>query len=77
MNISISNGGLILISLIAISVFVFDFKSSIYGEKIKIKFLEKIRDEKKFKNLHLLKKQLIKDKITSIKIIEKNEKIRN
>ena len=58
-------------------VHIFDFKSNIYDEKIKIKFLEKIRDEKKFKNLHLLKKQLIKDKITSIKIIEKNEKIRN
>ena len=58
-------------------VHIFDFKSNIYDEKIKIKFLEKIRDEKKFKNLQLLKKQLIKDKITSIKIIKKNEKIRN
>ena len=58
-------------------VHIFDFKSNIYDEKIKIEFLEKIRDEKKFKNLHLLKKQLIKDKITSIKIIEKNEKNRN
>ena len=58
-------------------VHIFDFKSNIYDEKIKIKFLEKIRDEKKFKNLQLLKKQLIKDKITSIKIIEKNEKNRN
>jgi riboflavin kinase/FMN adenylyltransferase len=58
-------------------VHIFDFKSNIYDEKIKVKFLEKIRDEKKFKNLHLLKEQLIKDKITSIKIIEKNEKIRN
>lgn len=33
-----------------IEVFIFDFDSVIYGKKLKVEFLERIRDEKKFKN---------------------------
>ncbi|PKL92786.1 MAG: hypothetical protein CVV21_00115 [Candidatus Goldiibacteriota bacterium HGW-Goldbacteria-1] len=33
-----------------IEVFIFDFDSVIYGKKLKVEFLEHIRDEKKFKN---------------------------
>ena len=52
-------------------VHIFDFNSNIYNKKIKIEFIEKIRDEKKFKNLAELKNQLKKDKIQTIKIINK------
>jgi riboflavin kinase/FMN adenylyltransferase len=33
-----------------IEIFIFDFDSVIYGKKLKVEFLERIRDEKKFKN---------------------------
>jgi riboflavin kinase / FMN adenylyltransferase len=52
-------------------VHIFDFNSNIYNKKIKIEFIEKIRNEKKFKNLTELKNQLKKDKIQTIKIINK------
>jgi riboflavin kinase/FMN adenylyltransferase len=52
-------------------VHIFDFNSNIYNKKIKIEFIEKIRSEKKFKNLAELKNQLKKDKIQTIKIINK------
>lgn len=39
-------------------VFLFDFNKNIYGDKIKIRFLKKIRLEQKFKNKDLLIKQL-------------------
>ena len=52
-------------------VHIFDFNSNIYNKKIKIEFIEKIRNEKKFKNLAELKNQLKKDKIQTIKIINK------
>ena len=51
-------------------VHIFDFNSNIYNQKVKIEFVEKIREEKKFENLKELKNQLEKDKIQSIKIIK-------
>lgn len=38
-----------------------DFSGDIYGEKIEVTFLEKIRDEHRFKNTDELKKQIEKD----------------
>jgi|TARA_B110000263_G_scaffold163193_1_gene142060 riboflavin kinase/FMN adenylyltransferase len=52
-------------------VHIFDFNSNIYNQKVKIEFVEKIREEKKFENLKELKNQLEKDKIQSIKIINR------
>ena len=40
---------------------------------MKIFFLKRIRDERKFKNLDDLSKQLKKDKLETIKIIENEE----
>lgn len=45
-----------------LEVHILDFNEDIYGEKIQIQFLEKIRDEKKFNNLDELKAQIEKDK---------------
>ena len=41
-----------------IEVHIFDFNKDIYNQNIKIEFSERIRGEKKFKNLYTLKKQL-------------------
>jgi len=41
---------------------IIDFDGDIYGEEIKIRFLEKIRDEIKFESIDALKNQIEKDK---------------
>ncbi len=48
---------------------LFDSEKNIYGEMMKIYFVKRIRDEKKFKNLDDLSHQLKKDKLKTIKII--------
>ena len=45
-----------------IEVNIFKFSKDIYNNKISINFIKRIRNEKKFKNLNELKKQLIIDK---------------
>ncbi len=53
-------------------VHFFDMSSNdIYGMLIVVEFLERIRDEKRFSNPEELKKQLIRDKDTCIKLMEK------
>lgn len=54
----------------SIEVHLFDFNKSIYDKEIKISFLERIRDERKFDSLEDLKIQLEKDKTLSIEKIE-------
>jgi len=44
-----------------LEVNIFDFKKEIYGKRIKVEFVKKIRDEKKFNSLDDLKKQIAKD----------------
>ncbi|MGL5507734.1 MAG: bifunctional riboflavin kinase/FAD synthetase [Paraclostridium sp.] len=46
---------------LSIETNILDFNEDIYGEVIRIEFLERIRDEKKFKSLEDLKSQLSKD----------------
>lgn len=48
--------------LISVEAHILDFDKNIYGEQIKIYFLDRIRDEKKFSTIEELKEQLIKDK---------------
>jgi len=50
-------------------VHIFDFDDDIYGEEITIYFVDRIRDEKKFDNLEELKKQLITDQRTVLKLL--------
>lgn len=54
-----------------IEVHIIDFDKDIYGQKIHIYFIEKIRDELKFSSIDLLKDQLIVDKIDTLKIFNK------
>ena len=53
-------------------VHFFDLSSNdIYGMLIVVEFLERIRDEKRFSNPEELKKQLMRDKDTCIKLMKK------
>jgi len=56
-----------------IEVHILDFKDDIYGEKIEIQFVERIRDERKFPNQEALKKQIDTDKKHILKIFEHNK----
>ena len=48
-----------------IEVHIFDFDQNIYGEKIILYFLKRLRNEKKFTNQNELIKQLLIDKKNS------------
>lgn len=56
----------------SIEVHLFNFNKSIYGEKIRIELLERLRDEEKFNSLEELKSQLKKDKEISLNYIKNN-----
>ena len=51
-----------------IEVNIFDFDEEIYGQKIQVKFYERIRDEQPFEDLNELKNQLNIDKSKTIQI---------
>ena len=53
-----------------IEVHILDFKKDIYQEKISIKFVKKVRDEKKFESLDHLKTQLEIDRGTITEILK-------
>lgn len=44
-----------------LEVHIFDFKQSIYGEKLSITFLKKVRDEQRFNGIDELKQQIARD----------------
>ncbi|AYN69263.1 bifunctional riboflavin kinase/FAD synthetase [Euzebyella marina] len=49
----------------------FDFSKDLYGQKIQIEILKRIRDEHKFNSVEELKNQLEKDRQTSISFLSK------
>ena len=54
---------------LTIEVNIFEFDQQLYGEEITIYFVDRMRDEKKFESLDALKRQLIKDKVNSMKLL--------
>ena len=44
-----------------LEVHILGFSGNLYGKKIKVEFLKKVRDEKKFNGLDELKEQIFKD----------------
>ena len=44
-----------------LEVHIFEFSKNIYGRKINVEFLQKLRNEKKFNGLDELKEQIFKD----------------
>ena len=53
----------------SIEVHIFDFNKEIYGSKLSIELVDRIRNEKKFNNPDELKNQLAIDKIASLNIL--------
>lgn len=58
------------IGKLTIEVNIFDFDDEIYGERIIIYFIERIRDEVKFENLSALREQLIVDRARVLEILK-------
>ena len=54
-----------------IEIHFFDFNQDIYGNKVKIELLNRIRDEKKFESIKALQTQLNKDKFLALEYINK------
>lgn len=54
---------------LTIEVNLFDFQGDLYGKTLRILFIKKIRDEKKFSDIESLKVQLMKDKSWAEKIL--------
>ena len=54
---------------LSLEVNIFDFNQDIYGKGIEIRFVKRIRDERKFEDLQALKKQLLIDKNKAIQIL--------
>ena len=57
------------INKLSIEAHLFDFNTDIYGQYIKVLFVDKIRDEERFNNLDELVVQLNNDKITATTIL--------
>ncbi len=57
---------------VRIEVNIFNFKNSLYGKRLEIRFYKKLRDEQRFLNIQALKTQLLKDREGAIKVL-KNE----
>ena len=53
----------------SIEVNIFDFSADIYGKKLTLCFVDKIRDEKKFPGIESLVEQLKKDRESALKIL--------
>ncbi len=58
----------------AIEAHIFDFKNTIYGQKIAVHLIDRIRDEKRFPSVEALKKQIIEDEKQSVYLLENVEK---
>ena len=54
---------------LSIEAHIFNFNQNIYNETITIEFIKRIRNEKKFLTVDLLKKQISMDKISALNIL--------
>ncbi len=54
----------------SIEVHIFDFSADIYGEKIRVYFVERIRTEVKFESIEALKNQMINDDAICRRILD-------
>jgi riboflavin kinase / FMN adenylyltransferase len=55
---------------LTIEVNIFDFNQDIYGQDIRLSFVQRIRDEKRFGSLGELQEQLGKDKVVAANILD-------
>lgn len=57
--------------IFTVEAHLLDFKENIYGQKIRVNFIDRLRDEKKFSNISELSEQIKKDIIKARKILSK------
>lgn len=57
-------------SKLTIEVHIFDFDEEIYNDTITIFFVDRIRDEVKFRDLDALQQQLVRDKVTVLGLLQ-------
>lgn len=57
-----------------LEVHLFNFEEEIYGQRICVEFVEKIRDEQRFESFELLQKQIFKDCDSARRILMEAEK---
>ena len=57
-------------NLLSIEVHLLDFSEDIYGQKIQVNVIERLREEQKFESFEVLKLQLEVDKINTLKYFE-------
>jgi len=50
----------------SIESYIFDFDDDLYGDVLRVRFLHRIRDEKKFGGIEELKTQIAKDSQTAL-----------
>ncbi len=55
----------------SLEVHIMNFEGNVYNHEIQIRFVSKLRDEKRFANLEELKKQLEADRLSVLRILEK------
>jgi len=53
-----------------LEIHIFNFSKSIYGQRLTVEFKNKLRDEKKFDNIDLLKEQILQDISQAKEILE-------
>ena len=53
-----------------LEIHLFNFNESIYGQRLTVEFKNKLRDEKKFDNIDLLKEQILQDISQAKEILE-------
>jgi riboflavin kinase/FMN adenylyltransferase len=53
-----------------LEIHLFNFSESIYGQRLTVEFKNKLRDEKKFDNIDLLKEQILQDISQAKEILE-------
>lgn len=59
---------------VTVETHLFDFDENLYGQTLKVQFLERIRSEKKFESLEMLKKQIHHDITVARKFFERNDR---
>jgi riboflavin kinase / FMN adenylyltransferase len=57
-----------------IEINIFDFDGDIYGKSLRIYFIGRLREEKKFAGIEELKEQLKNDRKEALEILQKNDK---
>jgi riboflavin kinase / FMN adenylyltransferase len=56
-------------SLRSIEAYILDFEKNIYGRKISVSFIKRMRDEKKFENLEQLTEQMRRDELDTKQLL--------